>query len=95
MTEELFDQLVDEDTKAELIDAERPVRHAPPSPREPGTTRSRAAAASGKKTSPPAGSPSGWQESTPSQATGGHFATWEQPQLFSEEVRAGFRPLRK
>jgi pimeloyl-ACP methyl ester carboxylesterase len=25
---------------------------------------------------------------------GGHFADWEQPQLFSEEVRAGFRPLR-
>ena len=26
---------------------------------------------------------------------GGHFAAWEQPQLFSEEVRAGFRPVRK
>jgi pimeloyl-ACP methyl ester carboxylesterase len=26
---------------------------------------------------------------------GGHFAAWEQPQLFSEEVRVGFRPLRK
>ena len=26
---------------------------------------------------------------------GGHFAAWEQPQLFSEEVRAGFRPLHK
>ncbi|BDG05050.1 epoxide hydrolase family protein [Anaeromyxobacter oryzae] len=25
---------------------------------------------------------------------GGHFAAWEQPQLFSEEVRAGLRPLR-
>jgi pimeloyl-ACP methyl ester carboxylesterase len=25
---------------------------------------------------------------------GGHFAAWEQPQLFSNEVRAGFRPLR-
>jgi pimeloyl-ACP methyl ester carboxylesterase len=25
---------------------------------------------------------------------GGHFAAWEEPQLFSEEVRAGFRPLR-
>jgi pimeloyl-ACP methyl ester carboxylesterase len=25
---------------------------------------------------------------------GGHFAAWEQPQIFSEEVRAGFRPLR-
>jgi pimeloyl-ACP methyl ester carboxylesterase len=25
---------------------------------------------------------------------GGHFAAWEQPQLFSEELRAGFRPLR-
>ncbi len=27
-------------------------------------------------------------------AKGGHFAAWEQPQLFSEEVRAGFRSLR-
>jgi pimeloyl-ACP methyl ester carboxylesterase len=26
---------------------------------------------------------------------GGHFAAWEQPELFSEEVHAGFRPLRK
>ena len=26
---------------------------------------------------------------------GGHFAAWEQPRLFSAEVRAGFRPLRK
>ena len=26
---------------------------------------------------------------------GGHFAAWEQPQLFSEDVRTGFRPLRK
>jgi pimeloyl-ACP methyl ester carboxylesterase len=26
---------------------------------------------------------------------GGHFAAWEQPQLFSQEVRAGFRPLRE
>ena len=25
---------------------------------------------------------------------GGHFAAWEQPQLLSEEVRAGFRSLR-
>ncbi len=25
---------------------------------------------------------------------GGHFAAWEQPQLFVEEVRAGLRPLR-
>src|SRR5438034_412151 len=25
---------------------------------------------------------------------GGHFAAWEQPQLFSEELRVGFRPLR-
>jgi pimeloyl-ACP methyl ester carboxylesterase len=25
---------------------------------------------------------------------GGHFAAWEQPQLFGEEVRAGFRSLR-
>ena len=27
-------------------------------------------------------------------AKGGHFAAWEQPQLFSEEVRRGFRSLR-
>jgi hypothetical protein len=27
-------------------------------------------------------------------SAGGHFAAWEQPQVFSEEVRAGFRPLR-
>jgi pimeloyl-ACP methyl ester carboxylesterase len=26
---------------------------------------------------------------------GGHFAAWEQPQLFSEELRAAFRPLRE
>jgi hypothetical protein len=26
---------------------------------------------------------------------GGHFAAWEQPQIFPEEVRAGQRPLRK
>jgi pimeloyl-ACP methyl ester carboxylesterase len=26
---------------------------------------------------------------------GGHFAAWEQPQLFSEEQRVGFRSLRK
>jgi pimeloyl-ACP methyl ester carboxylesterase len=26
-------------------------------------------------------------------AKGGHFAAWEQPKLFAEEVRAGFRPL--
>jgi pimeloyl-ACP methyl ester carboxylesterase len=28
-------------------------------------------------------------------AKGGHFAAFEQPQLFSEEVRAGLRPLRQ
>jgi pimeloyl-ACP methyl ester carboxylesterase len=27
-------------------------------------------------------------------AKGGHFAAWEEPQLFTEEVRAAFRPLR-
>jgi hypothetical protein len=26
---------------------------------------------------------------------GGHFAAWEEPELFSEEVRAAFRPLRE
>ncbi|MNW13256.1 hypothetical protein D3C71_2111590 [compost metagenome] len=25
---------------------------------------------------------------------GGHFAAWEQPQSYSEEVRAGFKTLR-
>jgi pimeloyl-ACP methyl ester carboxylesterase len=25
---------------------------------------------------------------------GGHFAAWEQPALFAQEVRAAFRPLR-
>ena len=28
-------------------------------------------------------------------AQGGHFAAWEQPQIFSAEVRAGLRPLRR
>ena len=27
-------------------------------------------------------------------AKGGHFAAWEQPKLFCDEVRAGFRSLR-
>jgi pimeloyl-ACP methyl ester carboxylesterase len=26
---------------------------------------------------------------------GGHYAAWEQPQLFAQEVRAGFRPMRE
>jgi len=26
---------------------------------------------------------------------GGHFAAWEQPQLYVEDVRAGLRSLRK
>jgi pimeloyl-ACP methyl ester carboxylesterase len=25
---------------------------------------------------------------------GGHFAAWEQPELYSKEIRAGFRSLR-
>ena len=25
---------------------------------------------------------------------GGHFAAWEQPELFATEIRAAFRPLR-
>jgi len=25
---------------------------------------------------------------------GGHFAAWEEPELFSEEIRGAFRPLR-
>jgi hypothetical protein len=28
-------------------------------------------------------------------AQGGHFAAWEQPQIFAAEVRAGLRPIRK
>jgi len=28
-------------------------------------------------------------------AAGGHFAAWEQPLIFSEELRAGFSPIRK
>jgi pimeloyl-ACP methyl ester carboxylesterase len=28
-------------------------------------------------------------------AAGGHFAAWEQPLLFAEELRAGFRPMRR
>jgi len=27
-------------------------------------------------------------------AEGGHFAAWEQPELFTQELRAGFRPMR-
>jgi hypothetical protein len=27
-------------------------------------------------------------------ARGGHFAAWEQPTIFTEELRAGFRSLR-
>jgi hypothetical protein len=26
--------------------------------------------------------------------TGGHFAAWEEPIIFANEVRAGLRPLR-
>jgi hypothetical protein len=26
---------------------------------------------------------------------GGHFAAWEQPQIFTQELRAGFGPLRR
>ena len=28
-------------------------------------------------------------------AKGGHFAAWEQPKFLSEEIRVGFRSLRK
>jgi len=27
-------------------------------------------------------------------AKGGHFAAWEQPDIFTDELRAGFRSLR-
>jgi len=47
------------------------------------------------------GAPRSWVENTFSNVIyyhevekGGHFAAWEQPQLFSEEVRAAFRTLR-
>ncbi len=30
----------------------------------------------------------------PEQSQGGHFAAWEQPKLFPEELRTGFRSLR-
>lgn len=26
---------------------------------------------------------------------GGHFAAWEQPELFASELRAAFKPLRR
>jgi pimeloyl-ACP methyl ester carboxylesterase len=32
--------------------------------------------------------------STSRVAKGGHFAPWEQPTIFAEEVRTGFRSLR-
>ena len=45
--------------------------------------------------------PRGWAEAAyhnliyfNETARGGHFAAWEQPQLFAEEVRAAFRSLR-
>ncbi len=45
--------------------------------------------------------PRSWAEDAYSDLTyfhevdrGGHFAAWQEPQLFAEEVRAGFRPLR-
>jgi hypothetical protein len=28
-------------------------------------------------------------------ARGGHFAAWEQPMIFTQELRAGFRELRE
>ena len=27
-------------------------------------------------------------------AAGGHFAAWEEPELFATEIRAAFKPLR-
>ena len=45
--------------------------------------------------------PRSWVENTYPNVTyfnevdkGGHFAAWEEPQLFSEELRAAFRPMR-
>jgi pimeloyl-ACP methyl ester carboxylesterase len=45
--------------------------------------------------------PRGWAEKVYPNLTyfneapkGGHFAAWEEPQLFSEELRAAFKPLR-
>ncbi len=31
------------------------------------------------------------EQMDPEDVRGGHFAAWEQPQLFSEEIRASFR----
>jgi hypothetical protein len=45
------------------------------------------------------GSPTRWAAKHPTLAyfneasKGGHFAAWEEPELFSEEVRAAFRTL--
>ncbi len=46
--------------------------------------------------------PRSWVEKTYPNLTyfnevdrGGHFAAWEEPELFSEEIRAAFRPLRQ
>ena len=45
--------------------------------------------------------PRGWVERAYPNLTyfnevdrGGHFAAWEEPELFTDEVRAAFRPLR-
>jgi hypothetical protein len=35
-----------------------------------------------------------WPEQETVPDRGGHFAAWEEPQLFTDEVRACFRPLR-
>ena len=46
-------------------------------------------------------SPRSWVEASYPNLTyfneadrGGHFAAWEEPELFATEVRAAFRPLR-
>ena len=39
--------------------------------------------------------PRSWAERAYRLPKGCHFAAWEQPQFFSEDVRAGFRSLRK
>jgi hypothetical protein len=35
-----------------------------------------------------------WPDRETVSDKGGHFAAWEQPQLLSEDLRAGFRSLR-
>jgi hypothetical protein len=62
---------------------------------------SSSAAGSNRLTEPDAATPRSWAERAYPKlihynklGKGGHFAAWEQPQLLSHELRAGFRSLR-